>query len=273
MSYTRRLFNAKEHACDGFLGQQVLLPELHDGFHPRLVASLENPLDSVEAAWEFVDCMKWGFLSGMDDKLAPEHWGVAWARGCEAMFWRLQDLLAPEPLWGLSWKDSLSFLDKDGQPEENVDLACRTLSVFFYGGSTNLKRDLLVYSDVKQTRLSVNEHTLYSKPLETLQARVVPNPVPERLESDFDRGYGEKFTYAFWQPMDVPLVTHSLDAWDAVRMGQNKFVVEPLAHFKGNPIEAMRRTFGDRCAMGLRAYALSKALPSLAPPSGAKPRF
>lgn len=278
MSYTRRYFEPKDHACERFLGQQVLLPELYDQFHPRLFKSLENPLDSLEAAWEFVDCMKWGFLSGMDDKLAPEHWGVAWARGCEAMFWRLQDLLSDDPKWGLKWADSLSF-HRDDEPEENIQLNCESLSVHYEGGgSYNLERDLSVYSQVGQTRVRVLENhagagavTTYKR-LASVQGRVRPNPLPERLESDLDKGYGEKLAYEFWKPMDVALVLNSLRAWDATRFGANKFHVLPLSKFQGNPVEALRHTFGDECAAGLRAYALSQGMPP-AKPSGPKSRF
>lgn len=272
MSYTRRYFKAEEHDCAAFLGQQVALPELYEGWHPRIVASLENPLDSREAAWEFVDCMKWGFLGGMDDKLSPEHWGVAWARGCEALFWRLQDLLAPDPLWGLTWQGAATF-HKDDEPAEDVVLDCEKISVWFTGGSYNLARDLRVYADLQQTRIPSKDGTGARERLPDVQARLMPNPIPERLESDFDKGYGEKLTYAFWRPMDTALVIHSLDAWGALSGGKNKMQIEPLARFSGDAIKALRHTFGERCAAGMRAYALSKSVPVVSPAVGFKPRF
>jgi len=181
-------------------------------------------------------------------------------------------------LWGLKWEDSLSFHRND-QPEENVQLSCESLSLYYEGGgSYNLERDLSVYSQVGQTRVRVLENhggsgaiTAHTK-MASVQGRVRPNPVPERLESDLDKGYGEKVAYEFWKPMDVALVLNSLRAWDATRFGANKFQVLPLAHFKGDPIEALRHTFGDACAAGLRAYALSQGMPQphLSPP---KPRF
>jgi len=262
MSYTRRYFEPKDHACAPFIGRHVPLPELYDEHSPRVIACLENPLTTMEAAVAFIECMKWGWLGGMDDKLEPQHWGVAWARCCEAMFWRLQDLWSEEPVWKVRLEDVVkgySALVK------NPDVSCSELSVFYEQGRINLKRDLTVWAEMGQATPSGAAITTRSE--------VVPFPLPERKEHDTDRSYGEDYVYAFWKPLDIGMVINALGAWDASRFGQNKFRVYPVSKWDGNVIEAMRATFGEGCAAGLKAFVLKDHLPDATPQGPAKPRF
>ncbi len=274
MTLTRRPFEPSEHACASFLGQQVPLPELHaQGFHPRLIASLENPLDSLGAAWNFVDCMKWGFLSGVDDKLSPEHWGVAWARGCEALYWRFQDLLEEKPLWGLRLSDALSYHKQD-EPPPNTQVDCLEFQLHYEGGVRDLQRDLLPRANLAQCVVEEHENFSTSRPLQNAWVRLVPNPAPERLEHHSNEVYGQKWTYAFWAPMDVGLVLNAIRAWDAARFGGNKFSFKPVSAYSGDVAQAMGALFGESCASGIRAYQLSQALPDASAPSaGVRPRF
>ena len=271
-------FDARLCNPSDFLGREIALPEM-GGLTAR--RHLESPVLSVDDLIAFGEGAAFA-ESFYRQWLDPDHWGVWHARVLEAAFWRLQDAASPSPRLPHAWGDRF-WKPHDGGSvpsliELHLDSATRHSVQRMSQSWCRLGEGTDAFLELPQKGPG-NEWPDVATPEETQELadlRQQQEACSWKTISGLsllEDALAWRAREAFWRPIGVWALADSLNAWDACRMGKNRFSVTTLAYLNGDWRVAFGNTFGAGAAAALRADALGNAWPepSLEVPS--RPRM